>query len=80
MLLTDLSRKPYMLINKKNPSAKLLSNLFGNDRVPEKILFVGLVLSIAWSIYFAILTIFIPYQIELREGTALVSTELLLNG
>ena len=80
MLLTNLSRKPYMLINKKNPSAKLLSNLFGNDRVPEKILFVGLVLSIAWSIYFAILTIFIPYQIELREGTALVSTELLLNG
>jgi hypothetical protein len=44
------------------------------------LLFIGAVTSILWSVYFSVVTIMIPYQIELREGTALVLTKILLSG
>ncbi len=43
------------------------------------LLLVGSLLSILWSIIFSIITITIPYQIELREGAALVVTRILLS-
>ncbi len=43
------------------------------------ILFSGALISILWSVYFSIVTISMPYQIEFREGTAQVITKLLLN-
>lgn len=42
------------------------------------LLVIGATISILWSIYFSVTTIFIPYQIEFREGTALVLTKILL--
>ena len=60
--------------------------MFGSDwsnrkgwRISSILLFGGASLSILWSVYFAVVTIAIPYQIELREGTAQVMTEFLLN-
>ena len=43
------------------------------------LLFLGALLSILWSGYFAVVTISIPYQIELREGAAQVMTDFLLS-
>ncbi len=43
------------------------------------LLFSGALISILWSVYFAVVTISMPYQIEFREGTAQVLTQLLLN-
>jgi hypothetical protein len=45
----------------------------------KTLLFLGAFVSILWSIYFAVVTISIPYQIEFREGAAQVMTEFLLN-
>jgi hypothetical protein len=45
----------------------------------KHLLFWGACASILWSVYFAVITIFIPYQIEFREGAAQVMTEFLLN-
>jgi hypothetical protein len=44
------------------------------------LLFIGALASIAWSVYFSIVAIFLPYQIEFREGAMLVLTKILLNG
>ncbi|CAG1009778.1 hypothetical protein ANAEL_03852 [Anaerolineales bacterium] len=44
------------------------------------LLFAGTMVSIGWAVYFSIITISIPYQLELREGTALVTTRILLSG
>ena len=44
------------------------------------LLFWGAFASSLWSIYFAVVTISIPYQIEFREGAAQVMTEFLLHG
>ena len=45
----------------------------------KHLLFWGACASILWSVYFALITISIPYQIELREGAAQVMTAFLLN-
>jgi uncharacterized membrane protein len=55
---------------KSNMKGWLFSNYF---------LFWGAFASILWSIYFAGVTISIPYQIEFREGAAQVMTAFLLN-
>jgi hypothetical protein len=44
------------------------------------LLLAGAFTSVVWIVYFSIVTIAMPYQIELREGTALVITRLLLMG
>ena len=49
-------------------------------RLTGILLLAGTILSIAWAAYFSVVTISMPYQIELREGTALVTTRILLNG
>ena len=51
-----------------------------NPDTSRILLFIGAIVSILWSVYFALVTITIPYQIEFREGTALVLTKLLLGG
>jgi len=51
-----------------------------NGRFLENVLFVGALVSISWSIYFSLVTISIPYQLEFHEGTALVITDLLTEG
>src|SRR5215211_6741226 len=43
------------------------------------LLFGGALISIGWSVYFAVVTISIPYQIEFREGAAQVMTSFLLS-
>jgi len=48
--------------------------------LPNIILLIGTSISIIWAAYFALVTISIPYQIEFREGTALVLTRLMLSG
>jgi hypothetical protein len=48
--------------------------------LPNLLLFIGALASALWAIYFAVVTISIPYQIEFREGTAQVLTKLLLGG
>ena len=45
----------------------------------KHLLFWGAFASSLWSIYFALVTISIPYQIEFREGAAQVMTEFLLH-
>ena len=40
----------------------------------------GAWISILWSVYFAVVTISIPYPIEFREGAAQVMTDFLLSG
>ena len=50
-----------------------------NPRLSRILLFGGAIISILWSIYFALVTIATPYQIEFREGTALVLTKILLS-
>jgi hypothetical protein len=45
----------------------------------KHLLFWGACASILWSVYFAAITISIPYQIELREGAAQVMTGFLLS-
>ena len=53
--------------------------IFGK-RTARILLFAGAAVSIAWAVYFSVVTILMPYQIEFREGTALVLTRILLNG
>ncbi len=50
-----------------------------SGRYLKILLTLGAVVSILWSVYFALVTISIPYQIELREGAAQVMTGFLLN-
>jgi hypothetical protein len=59
-----------------------LSSTFGNasGRLAKVLLLVGSLAAIAWMVYFSVVTIVMPYQIELREGTALVTTRILLGG
>src|SRR5690349_14179278 len=45
----------------------------------QHLLFWGAIASSLWSVYFAVVTISIPYQIEFREGAAQVMTEFLLH-
>lgn len=47
---------------------------FKKIQLATTLLLAGAFLSIAWSIYFSLVTISIPYQIEYREGTAQVLT------
>ena len=54
-------------------------NVHTNRSLYSKILLLAASLSILWSVYFAVVTISIPYQIEFREGAAQVMTEFLLN-
>src|SRR5690348_13683559 len=49
-------------------------------KIAHGFFFAGGLLSIVWSIYFSLITITIPYQIELREGASLVMTEVFLHG
>lgn len=51
-----------------------------NNPVSRMLLFIGAIGSMLWSVYFSVVTIFIPYQIEFREGTALVLTKILMGG
>ena len=51
-----------------------------STNVSNAILLIGTAVSVAWSLYFAYITIITPYQIELREGASLVMTQSLLNG
>ena len=53
---------------------------FGVPQPSRILLFIGAIGSILWSVYFSVVTIFIPYQIEFREGTALVLTKILMGG
>ena len=50
-----------------------------NGGISRGLLFFAAFASILWSVYFALVTISMPYQIELREGTAQVMTEFLLD-
>ncbi|MCE9645431.1 MAG: hypothetical protein K8S20_05470 [Chloroflexi bacterium] len=52
----------------------------GNKSVSKILLFIGATASLLWSAYFSVVTVFIPYQIEFREGTALVLTKILMDG
>ena len=62
-------------MNFKSAFEKLNSSQSG-----KILLVVGAIVSITWAVYFSIVTISMPYQIELREGTALVTTRILLSG
>lgn len=62
-------KKSFNLINTGN----------GIGALPNILLLIGASISIVWAAYFAIVTISIPYQIELREGAALVLTKLMLS-
>ncbi len=46
----------------------------------ENLLFLGSLLAFLWAIYFSLVAISIPYQLEFREGTAQVMTGLFLKG
>lgn len=59
---------------------KSMPGKLDNPHSSRILLFIGALVSMLWSAYFALVTINIPYQIELREGTALVLTKLLLGG
>jgi hypothetical protein len=50
------------------------------NNIIQALLFTGALVSILWSVYFSLVTISIPYQIEFREGTAQVLTGLFLRG
>jgi hypothetical protein len=73
---------PHLLANKKaffmniNPAFEKLNS----HKLARMLLFIGAFISIAWAAYFSIVTIAMPYQIELREGTALVTTKILMGG
>lgn len=49
-------------------------------RFENALLLIGALASILWAVYFSVVTITIPYQIELREGSAQVVTRILLSG
>jgi len=68
------------LLKKSIYQVNLLLDKLNAFRVPRIILIAGALASIAWAVYFSVVTITMRYQIELREGTALVLTSLLLNG
>lgn len=59
---------------------KSMFEKLNNRRLAEVLLFIGAFISVAWAIYFSVATTTMPYQIELREGVALVTTRILLNG
>lgn len=55
---------------KNTPYSRFLTTLFIG----------GSLLSLLWSLYFARVTLIIPYQIGIREGTPQVLTAMLMNG
>ena len=59
-----------------------VKNLFekSTSSASRVLLLLGAAGSILWSVYFSVTTIFIPHQIEFREGTALVLTKILMGG
>lgn len=59
---------------------KPMSLISPKKQFPEIFLFIGALAAVLWAVYFSLVTISIPYQIELREGTAQVMTEILLKG
>jgi hypothetical protein len=63
-----------------NKTCTLFRRRLGGVRLSFFLLLVGALFSILWSIIFSVITITIPYQIELREGAAQVVTRLLLSG
>ncbi len=69
-----------MSTSKKLPNIKIDPIFFCCNHTLKKILFIGVLLAVLWAIYFSIFTIFIPYQIEFREGAALVTTKIVLGG
>jgi hypothetical protein len=59
---------------------KFLFEKLTGPYISKTLLLVGATSSILWSVYFSVTTIFIPHQIEFREGTALVLTKILMSG
>lgn len=57
-----------------------VKSIFENGKVSNVLLFIGGSVSILWAIYFARVTVSIPYQLEFREGASQVMTSLLLSG
>lgn len=62
------------------PQFKHLFEKLNNPYISRILLFAGAIGSLLWSAYFSAVTVFIPYQIEFREGTALVLTKILMSG
>lgn len=59
--------------------SRIKSSMPDLSRLSFLLLLIGALASILWSMAFSIVTITIPYQIELREGAAQVVTRLLLS-
>ncbi|MCB9144825.1 MAG: hypothetical protein H6635_05605 [Anaerolineales bacterium] len=59
---------------------QFLKTKIGSYKIPFVVLFVGAVVSMLYSVYFAKSIIDIPYEIGLREGAPQVLTGLLLEG
>lgn len=64
----------------KSSIMKIFSGISNKKQTLESLLFAGALASILWSVYFSVITISIPYQIEFREGTAQVLTGFFLRG
>jgi hypothetical protein len=69
-----------MTSKQSTPKIQYFSEKLNNPLLPRILLLTGAISSILWSVYFSVITIFIPYQIEFREGNALVLTKILLGG
>ncbi len=69
--LSLLDVREYLLSDGDNTSIKAILRI---------VFWVALILLILWVIYFIVVTISIPYQIEYREGAAPVMTEFFLKG
>lgn len=54
--------------------------LFKKINLSEVLLFAGILVSILWSVYFSLVTLFVPHQIFWNEGTAQVQTWFFLHG
>jgi len=52
--------------------------IFNRWSLSEVLLITGVSAALLWSVYFAFVAIFVPYQIEYHEGTALAQTWLFL--
>jgi len=61
-------------------SSRYIFEKINIPRFAGTLLFAGTIASIAWAVYFSAVTISIPYQIEFREGAAMVTTKILLGG
>lgn len=63
-----------------NKSSLLTKMKPDNSPISGILLTIGALASMAWSVYFSMVTIRLPYQIEFREGAALVLTNIFLSG